>query len=67
MDVVVAGDRVHLGLASEAPEGAGEDDAVVILVEGAAAQLIGAVHRFAKAFAGEQGLPVQGLSSPFSG
>src|SRR5690606_4584340 len=51
-------------LASQAAEGAGEDDAVVILVERAAAQLVGAVHGFAEPFAGEQCLPIQGLSSP---
>ncbi|MDT4847913.1 hypothetical protein FQZ97_819900 [compost metagenome] len=67
VDMVVAGDRVHLGLAPEAAKGPGKDDAVVVLVEGAAAEFFGAVHRFAETFAGEQGLPVQGRSSPFSG
>ena len=61
--MVVAGDRVNLGLAPEAAEGAGEDDAVMILVERAATQLFGAVQGFAKAFASEQCVPVQGRFS----
>ncbi|MNZ33415.1 hypothetical protein D3C78_507610 [compost metagenome] len=63
VDMVVAGNRVHLGLAPEAAEGTGEDDAVVVLVEGAAPEFIGAVQGFAQAFAGEQGVPVQGAVS----
>lgn len=63
VDVVVAGDRVDLGLAAQAAEGAGEDDAVVVLVERAATQFIGAVQGFAEAFAGEQCVPVQGRFS----
>ena len=63
VDMVVAGDRVDLGLAPQAAEGAGEDDAVVVLVERAAAQFLGAVQGFAEAFAGEQGVPVQGRVS----
>lgn len=63
VDMVVAGNRVHLGLAPEAAEGAGEDDAVMVFVEGAAPKFIGAVKGFAQAFAGEQGVPVQGAFS----
>ncbi len=58
MDVVVARYRVHLSLAPQAAEGAGEDDAVVVLVEGAAAEFGAAVHRFAEAFSREQGVPI---------
>ncbi|MNE76744.1 hypothetical protein D3C80_1729990 [compost metagenome] len=65
--MVVAGDRVHLGLAAQAAKGAGEDDPVMIFVKRAAAQFVGAVRRLAEAFAVEQCLPVQGRSSPFSG
>lgn len=64
MDMVVAGHRVHLGLAAQAAEGTGEDDAVVVLVEGAAAQFFRAVQRFSEAFAGKQGMPIQGGVSP---
>lgn len=58
VDVIVAGDRMDLGLASEAAKRAGEDDPVMVLVEGAAAQFIVAVYRLSEPFAGEQGLPV---------
>lgn len=58
MDVIVARYRVDLGLATQAAEGAGEDDAVVVLVEGAAAELGAAVHGFAEALPGEQGVPI---------
>ncbi|MCY1413335.1 hypothetical protein D9M71_287640 [compost metagenome] len=61
VDMVVAGDRVHLGLAAQAAEGAGEDDAVVVLVERAAPQFGAAVHGLAQAFAGEQGVPVHSV------
>ncbi len=49
---------MDLGLASEAAKRAGEDDPVMVLVEGAAAQFIVAVYRLSEPFAGEQGLPV---------
>jgi hypothetical protein len=61
--MVVAGNRVHLGLAPEAAKGTREDDAVVVFVEGAAPEFIGAVQGFAQAFAGKQGVPVQGAVS----
>lgn len=54
---------MYLGLAPQAAERAGEDDPVMILVKGAAAQLFRAVQGLAKAFAGEQGVPVQGRFS----
>lgn len=60
VNMVVAGDRVHLGLAPETTEGAGEDDAVMVFVEGAAAKFLRAVQRLAEAFAVEQGVPIQG-------
>jgi hypothetical protein len=60
VNVIVAGDRVHLGLASEAAEGTGENDAVMVFVERAAAKFLRAVQRLAEAFAVEQGLPIQG-------
>ena len=66
VDVIVAGNRVHLGLASQAAEGAGEDDAIVVFVKGAAAEFFWAVQRFSEAFAVEQGLPIQGWVSPSS-
>ena len=53
VDMIVAGNRVYLGLAPKATECAGEDDAVVIFVEGAAPELIGAIEGFAQAFTGE--------------
>lgn len=64
VDMVVARHRMHLGLASQAAEGTGEDDAVMILVKGAAAELCRAGRGFAETFTGEQGVPIQGLSSP---
>ncbi|MOA53733.1 hypothetical protein D3C78_1772350 [compost metagenome] len=51
---------MHLRLASEATEGAGKDDAVVVLVERTAAQLLRTVQRFSEAFASQQGMPIQG-------
>jgi hypothetical protein len=54
---------MHLGLAAEAAEGTGENDAVVVFVEGAAPEFIGAVQGFAQPFAGKQGVPVQGAVS----
>jgi len=62
--MVVARNRVHLGLAPQAPERAGENNAVVIFVEGAAAQFFGAVQGFSKTFTGQQGGPIQGAGSP---
>jgi hypothetical protein len=58
--VIVAGDRVHLGLAPEAAKGTGENDAVMVFVKRAAAEFLRAVQRFAEAFAVEQGWPIQG-------
>ncbi|MCY1402083.1 hypothetical protein D9M71_172150 [compost metagenome] len=66
VDVVIAGDRVHLRLAPQPAEGAGEYDAVMVLVERAAAEFGVAVHRFAEAFAGEQGMPVHSIIHPFA-
>ena len=63
MDMVVAGNRVYLSLAPKPAEGAGEDDAVMVLVERAAPEFFGAVQGFAQAFAGQQGMPVQGSIS----
>ncbi|MNN25693.1 hypothetical protein D3C81_1391760 [compost metagenome] len=63
VDMVVAGNRVHLGLAPKPAEGTGKDDSVVVFVEGAAPELFGAVQGFAQAFAGQQGMPVQGSIS----
>ena len=65
MDVIVARHRVHLGLAAQAAKGAGEDDAVVVLVKRAAPQFFRAVQGFSKTFAGQQGGPIQGGDSPF--
>lgn len=63
VNVIVTGDGVHLGLAPQAAKGARENDAVVVFVEGAAPEFIGAIEGFAQAFAGEQGVPVQGAVS----
>ncbi|MNI99809.1 hypothetical protein D3C73_1589860 [compost metagenome] len=52
-----------MGLASQAAESTGENDPVMVLVEGAAAQLFRAVQGLAETFAGEQGVPVQGRFS----
>lgn len=60
MDVIVAGDRVDLRLASQATESAGENDAVMVFVKRAAAEFLRAVQRLSEAFAVEQGLPIQG-------
>lgn len=46
VDVVVAGDRVHLGLAAQAAKCAGEDNTVMVFVERATAQFFRAVQRF---------------------
>jgi len=62
VDVIVAGNRVHLSLAAQAAKRAGEDDAVMILVKRTTPQLLTAVGGFAKSFTGKQGMPVQGLS-----
>jgi hypothetical protein len=58
--MIVAGHRVNLGLAPQAAKRAGKDDPVVVLVERAASQFFRAVQGFAKSFAVEQGLPIQG-------
>ena len=63
VDVVVAGNRVDLGLAPQAAKGSGKDDPVVILVKRAAAEFFGAVKSLAQALAVEQGLPIQGVHS----
>jgi hypothetical protein len=63
MNVIVAGHRMHLGLAPKTAEGTGKDDPVMVLVERAAPQFFRAVQGFAKALAGEQGLPIQGRYS----
>ncbi|MNK87712.1 hypothetical protein D3C87_1076520 [compost metagenome] len=60
VNMIVAGDRVDLGLAPETAEGAGEDNAVMVFVERAAAKFLRAVQRLAEAFAVEQGVPIQG-------
>src|SRR5690606_6068808 len=59
VDMIIAGNRIYLGLASKSAEGSGKDDAVVVLVKRAATEFIGAVHGFPKPFTGEQGVPVQ--------
>jgi hypothetical protein len=61
--MIIAGDRVNLGLASEAAKGTGENDPVVVLMERAASEFFRAVQGFAKALASEQGLPIQGRYS----
>jgi hypothetical protein len=61
--MVIAGDRVNLSLAAKPAKGAGEDDPVVVLVEGTAPQFLRAVEGLTKALAGEQGLPIQGRYS----
>ena len=60
MDMIVAVDRVDLGLAPQAAKGARENDAVVVFVKRAAPELFRAVVGFAEAFAIKQGLPIQG-------
>jgi hypothetical protein len=63
MDVIVAGNRMYLGLASEAAERSRENDSVMVFVKGAAAKFFRAVQRLSEAFAGKQGLPIQGRFS----
>lgn len=63
VNMVVAGDRVHLGLAPETAKRTGKDDAVMVFVKGTAPQFLGAVKGFAQSFAGKQGLPIQGVHS----
>ena len=65
VDMVVAGNRMNLRLAPQAAKGTGEDDAVMVFVEGAAAQLFTAVQHFAESFTGKQSVPVQGDSSEY--
>lgn len=62
MDMIVAVDRVDLGLAPQAAKRAREDDAIVVFVKRAAPELFRAVVRFAEAFAVKQGLPIQGAA-----
>ncbi|MNQ49942.1 hypothetical protein D3C85_638650 [compost metagenome] len=62
MNVIVAGHRMDLGLAPETAESPRENDAVVVFVKRAAAEFFRAVQRFSEAFAGKQGVPIQGGS-----
>jgi len=62
VNMIVAGYRVHLGLAAQATKSPGEDDAIMVLVERPAAEFLATVDGLAESFAGEQGMPVQGLS-----
>ena len=60
VNVVVAGDRVHLRLAPQAAEGARENDAIMVFVKWAAAQFFGAILYFSEALAIQQAFPIQG-------
>ena len=59
--MVVGGQRVHLGFARQAPEGAGEDDLVMVAQEGGAAGFVLGVA-VSQAALVEQLFPVHGLS-----
>ncbi|CEG52415.1 hypothetical protein PXNS11_250028 [Stutzerimonas xanthomarina] len=50
VDMVIAGNRMHLGLASEPPERAGKDDPVVVLVERTSTQFLCAVNGLSEPF-----------------
>ena len=58
VNVIVAGYRVNLGFLAQAAEGAGKNDAVVILVKGRAPQFVVAGDRFAQSFAAQQCFPI---------
>ncbi|RMS43381.1 hypothetical protein ALP71_05772 [Pseudomonas coronafaciens pv. garcae] len=60
VDMIVAGHRVDLCLATQTAERSGKDDPVVVLVEWAASEFFGAVQGLAESFAVKQGLPIQG-------
>jgi hypothetical protein len=64
VDVIVAGDRMDLRLAPESAKCSGENNAVVVFMERTAAEFLRAVQRLSEAFAGKQGLPIQGWVSP---
>jgi hypothetical protein len=55
---------MNLGLAPQAAKRPGENDTVMVFVKRAATELFRTVQRFSKAFAGKQGLPIQGWFSP---
>jgi len=65
MDMVIARYRVHLCLAAQSAECAGENNTVVVLVKRAAAEFFGAVQGLSKTFACQQGGPIQGGYSPY--
>ena len=65
VDVIVACDRMNLGLAAQSTERAGKNNAVMIFVERTAPQLFRAINGFAKSFAVKQGLPIQGVHSVY--
>jgi len=53
---------MNLGFAPKPAESARKNDAVVVLVKGAATEFIGGVNGLSKSFTGEQGVPIQGAS-----
>ena len=60
VDMIVAVDRMDLGLAPQTAKCTRKDDPVVVFVKRAAPEFFRAVVRFAEAFAVKQGLPIQG-------
>jgi hypothetical protein len=64
VDVIVTGDWMNLRLAPEAAKRSRKNDAVVVFVERAAAEFFRAVQRLSEAFAGKQGVPIQGWFAP---
>jgi hypothetical protein len=59
MDMVIAGNRMHLGLSPESTECSREDDSVVVLVKRASTKLFIAVDGFPEPFTIEQRVPIQ--------
>ena len=62
MDMVIAGNRMHLGFAAQAAKRARKNNAVMVFVKRRTTQFSDAVRGLAESFAVEQGLPIQGMS-----
>jgi hypothetical protein len=57
--MVVAGNRVNLGFAPESAKGPGKNDAIMVLMERAAAKFVTTMSGLAESFASKQRVPVQ--------
>ena len=66
VNVIVAGNRMHLSLTPKPAKGSGKDDPVVILVKRASTELFIAVNGFTETFTVQQGVPVPRATSLMS-